>query len=93
MRIKKIAALSLALLMLFGMFAACADDSGDGNVTQNVDETTAPPAVETTVDDLPYENADFEGYSFKLLVRGKAYGFWESNEMYEIGRASCWERV
>ncbi|MHB1154536.1 MAG: hypothetical protein ACYCWE_16085 [Eubacteriales bacterium] len=82
MRIKKIAALSLALLMLFGMFAACADDSGDGNVTQNVDDTTAPPALETTVDDLPYESADYEGYSFKLLVRGKAYGFWESNEMY-----------
>lgn len=80
---KRIAALSAALLVFSVFLAACADENGSGeNVTQGTDVTTAPPPVETTADDLPYESADYEGYSFKLLVRGKPYGFWESNEMF-----------
>lgn len=80
MKIKK-SILVLILIVLLGLSASCAKpaESKTGTVTQQ--ETTAP-VLETTVDDLPYESADFEGYSFKMLVRGKAYGFWESNEMY-----------
>ncbi|MDD4773925.1 MAG: hypothetical protein PHZ09_10060, partial [Eubacteriales bacterium] len=81
-QLKKIAFIALITLILTGVFAACAGENVGESLSQNTESDTSAEPVETTEDDIPYESADFEGYTFKMLVRGKTYGFWESNEMF-----------
>ncbi len=88
MKAKKITAILLTLLMLAPAFASCSDKNSDGgNNSQNADTSTTASgevsdSASETEEEYPYNVVDYGGYTFRMLVRGQTYGFWESNEMY-----------
>lgn len=76
--VKLIGVLLLCALTLT-LVLSCASDGGTPvSTTQAESGETTQPATEG----LPYPEADYGGYEFRIFVPGTAAGFWENNEMY-----------
>lgn len=94
----------LVIAMLAGTFASCSDTS-DGKEQQTSNDTTASVETTTAADETESDKIlpnlpemDFEGYTFKGLVRGYSNTHWYTRDFYaaettgEYINDAVWER-
>lgn len=93
---RNILAILLAFIMLFATVGCAKETSDTGSsdtAASDVETSEAPETAE------PYPEANYDGYTFTMIVRGSAYGFWESNEMFadtangEVLNDSVYQRI
>jgi len=85
---KKLIWLIIVTCFALSVFMACgenqntADTPSGADIEAGADQTGQNILEESTEPAIPYPEADYGGYEFKMLVPGPDTGFWYNTEMY-----------